>query len=485
MTRRPRAVFAHTATSLFMATMDNLVVTLALPRIREDLGGDLESVAWTVNAYLLTFGVALLTGALVGDRFGRRRVYLIGIALFTAASAAGALSDSTLALALARAAQGLGAALIVPLSLTLLVQTVSRTSRTMAIAGLSAVNGLAIAAGPFLGGLIVQLFDWHWIFWINVPIGVLLLALGPVLPRDGAAVRARLDWTGLVVLMVGLCGLTAGLVRSADHGWASVWTLAPLLLGLAVLAAWAWGQRNARTPLVPRRLIASRGFRGTNVVALLVTAAMFGVVFLMTQFLQSVMGYGPLEAGLRTLPWTVMPLLAAPVSGILADRVGTRAVLSIGVGLQVAALAWLALVIRPEVSYAALVPGLVLAGIGMGAFFAVVTTQTLAFGVRADEGVASGVANAVREIAVLLGIAVLAAVWGLGGGQLASAAAFSDGLRAALLTGTLLIAAAFVVSVRIPRPPVATPDLEPADIAHSPSPTGTAPTPGLRTPQET
>ena len=448
---RPLWTFMVTGIALFMVSLDSLVVTNALPSIRTDLGTGLEGLEWTVNAYTLTFAVSLLIGAALGDRYGRRRVLLAGLTVFTASSAVAALAPSIGVLVAARAVQGLGAAMVTPLTLTLLAGALPRERRGLAFGAWSAMSGLAVALGPVVGGAITQGVSWQWIFWINVPIGALLLPLAAAKLAESRGPAARLDLVGSALATAGLFGVVLGLVRGNGHGWTSPTVLTSLAAGAVLLVAFLAWERRTGTPALPLRMFASRGFSATNATALAMSFGMFGSVFLLAQFLQGVQGYSPLEAGLRTLPWTAMPVLAAPLAGAFSDRVGPHRLVVAGLLLQAAGLAWLAAVTTVDVAYPTLIPGFVLAGTGMGLFFAPVARLALGFVEPALEGAASGASNALRQLGTVLGIAVLSAVFSATGG-FASGQAFVNGLIPALWVGCAVIVGAALVGLLIPSP---------------------------------
>ncbi|WP_410810231.1 MFS transporter [Micromonospora sp. 067-2] len=465
MVRSARAgwTFLVTGIAVFMVAMDNLVVINALPVMRVDLGTGLEGLEWTVNAYTLTFAVFLLTGAALGDRFGRRRLFTVGLGIFTLASAAAALAPDIGWLIAARAAQGVGAAILTPLALTLLAAAVPVERRGAAFGIFGAMSGLGVALGPVIGGAVVEYFSWQWIFWINVPVGLLLLPLARTMAesRGGAG---RLDLAGVGLATGGLFGVVFGLIRGGGHGWGSPQVLGALIGGgLLVLAFVAW-QARAAHPMMPLTLYRSRGFSIANALGFVMAFGMFGAVFLGGQFMQTVQHYSPLEAGLRTLPWTAMPAVAAPLSGLLVDRLGARRVLVVALVLQSAGIAWLAAVSRTDVPYVQLIPPYVLAGLGMGLFFAPIARTTLGFAPRHLEGVASGTANALRQLGTVLGIAVLGAVFTAAGGY-ASGAEFVDGMRAAQTVGAIVLAAAALLAVFLPASPS-----RPAEVAESTMP---------------
>ncbi len=452
MTAKSRTVWtlAVTSAALFMASLDNLVVTTALPSIRDHLHASLQGLQWTVNAYTLTFAVLLLTGASLGERYGRRRMFVIGLALFTAGSAAAALAPGIGWLIAARAVQGVGAAIVVPLTLTLLSAAVPPQRRGMALGIWGAVGGLAIAIGPLVGGAVVEGASWQWIFWLNVPIGLALLPIARARLTESHGPATSLDLPGVVLASLGLLGIVYGVVSGNDHGWTSATVLAPIVIGALLVAGFIAWELRARQPMLPMHLFRSRGFTMTNVASLLMFFGMFGSIFLLAQFLQVVQGYSPLEAGLRTLPWTGMPVLIAPVAGALSDRIGGRPLLVTGLALQAIGLGWLAAVASPTVPYATLVPAFVVAGVGMSLFFAPVANVVLSSVRRDQEGIASGASNAIRELGGVFGIAVLGAVFSAHGSY-ASGSAFVAGLAPAVWVGAAAVAVAAGAALLLPR----------------------------------
>ena len=448
--RRTVWTLVVTSAALFMASLDNLVVTTALPSIREHLHASLEGLQWTVNAYTLTFAVLLLTGASLGDRYGRRRMFVAGLALFTAGSAAAALAPGIGWLIAARAGQGVGAAILVPLTLTLLSAAVSPERRGVALGIWGAVGGLAIAIGPLVGGAVVEGASWQWIFWLNVPIGLALLPVAWFRLTESRGPATRLDLPGVVLASLGLLGIVFGVMRGNDHGWTSPTVLLPMVAGGLLVAAFALWELRAPEPMLPLHLFRSRGFAMTNVASLLMFFGMFGSIFLLAQFLQVVQHYSPLQAGLRTLPWTAMPVLIAPISGALSDRIGGRPLLVTGLALQAIGLGWLAVVISPTVAYATLVPAFIVSGIGMSLFFAPVANVVLGSVRRDQEGIASGANNAIRELGGVFGIAVLGAVFSARGGY-TSGASFVAGLTPAVWVGAAAVAAAAAAALALPR----------------------------------
>ncbi|MEV6005544.1 MFS transporter [Streptomyces sp. NPDC051976] len=451
--RRPgSAAWALVITSVagFMAALDNLVVTTALPSIRKDLGGALSDLEWTVNAYTLTFAVLLMFGAALGDRFGRRKLFLTGLTIFTGASAAAALAPTITTLIAFRAVQGVGAAIMMPLTLTLLTAAVPAERRGMAFGIWGAVNGLAIASGPLIGGGLTEHISWQWIFWLNVPLGVALIPLARLRLNESTAPNARLDARGTVLISLGLFGIVYALVNATSKGWTSTPVLSGLIGGVILVAAFIRHGATAEHPMLPMRLFRSRGFSAINAASMLMFTGMFGSIFLLSQFLQNVVGYGPTEAGLRMLPWTGMPMIVAPIAGYLSDRIGGRPVVAAGLALQAIGLGWFALILSPDVSYLSQLPALIISGTGMALFVAPATNLVMSSVRSSEQGIASGANNALREVGGALGVAVLGSIFSAQGGY-ESATSFVDGLTPALWVGSAVLLAATVAALLIPR----------------------------------
>src|SRR3954471_5907222 len=449
MSRRARWTLAIVSIALFMTTLDNLVVSTALPSIRNSLGASIESLEWTVNAYTLSFCVLLLTGAALGDRFGRRRMFVIGIGAFTLSSAAAALAPTTTALVAARALQGAGAALVLPLTLTLLSQAVDESQRGLALGIWSGVSGLGVALGPLVGGAVVDVFSWEYIFWLNVPIGLALIPLAARRLDESYGPDHQLDLPGLALAGLGLLGIVYGIVRGQALGWTSPTILASLATGALLLAAFVRWELRAPAPMLPMRLFRSRAFTATNGVSLAMFFGAFGSIFLLAQFFQTAQGYSPLEAGLRTLPWTAMPIFVAPIAGILSDRIGSRPLMASGLALQSIAITWLAIVSEPTTAYSALIVPFVLAGTGMALVFAPAANAVLGSVRPSEAGKASGATNAIRELGGVLGVAVLASVF-TANGSYATPATFTAGVTAALPVGAAVLAVGAVIALFVP-----------------------------------
>jgi EmrB/QacA subfamily drug resistance transporter len=446
---RPRWTFAIVSVALFMVVLDNLVVTTALPSIRADLGATIQSLEWTVNAYTLSYAVLLLTGAALGDRFGRRRMFVLGLGLFTLSSAAAALAPSTEALIAARAVQGVGAAVVTPLTLTLLAEAFPPERRGLAIGAWSGISGLGVAIGPLVGGAVVDGISWQWIFWLNVPIGLALLPLAARRLSESHGPNRSLDLPGLALAGAGLLGVVYGIVRGSELGWTSTTVLASLIAGGALVAAFLLWERRAPEPMLPLRFFRSRAFTAVNGVSFAMYFGVFGSIFLLAQFFQVTQGYSPLEAGLRTLPWTGMPMLIAPVAGLLSDRIGSRPLMATGLALQAAAIGWLASVSTPTVPYGDLVIPFVMAGVGMSLVFAPAANAVLRAVRPREAGQASGATNAIREIGGVLGVSVLATVFS-STGSYASPQAYTDGMTSAIWVGAAVLAAGALMALLVP-----------------------------------
>jgi len=470
MTAKPKTgwTLAIVSVALFMTALDNLVVGIALPSIRAELGGSLESLEWTVNAYTLAFAVFLLTGAALGDRFGRKRMFVAGLALFTASSAAAAVVGSIEGLIAARALQGVGAAIVTPLTLTLLNEAVAPERRGAALGVWAGVSGLGVAMGPLVGGAVVEGISWHWIFWLNVPVGLALLPLAGRMLSESHGPNERLDLPGLVLGGTGLLGLTFGIVRANALGWTSATVLTSLGLGVVLLVAFlAWESRSPY-PMLPPRFFRARGFAATNGVSFAMFFGTFGSIFLLSQFFQAAQGLGPFEAGLRTLPWTAMPMFVAPLAGLLSDRIGSRPLMATCLALQSIAIAWLAAVSSPTTPYAELIAPFILAGTGMALVFAPSANAVLTSVRPQEAGQASGATNAIREVGGVMGVAVLAGIFSAHGGY-GDPQAFTDGVTAALPIAAAVLAAGAVIALLVPgkaRPArarrVAAPAVEPS-----------------------
>ncbi|MFW6721458.1 MFS transporter [Streptomyces sp. MAR4 CNY-716] len=434
----------------FLASLDVVVVSTALPTLQADLNASLSDLEWTVNGYNLAFACLMLTGAALGDRFGRRTMYVAGVVVFTLSSLACALADSSGTLIAARVVQGVGAAVVLPLTLTLISDAFPREKRGMAIGVWGGITGLGVAAGPVLGGLIIEGMSWQWIFWINLPVGVVVTVLTLALLKDSRGGRPQLDLIGLVLVAASLLALVWAPVRAPAAGWDSGEVIGALALGTVLMAVFIAWQRRTRYPMLPLEYFGRRGFSTANGVILFVFFSLIGSLFMIAQMFQVGLGHDPLDAGLRILVWTAMPMLVAPAAGALSDRIGNKPFMVAGPLLQAAGLLWLALVAEPDVSYASLVAPLVVAGIGIGMVFPTVANAVVAAVPVHDSGVAAGTNNTLREAGGVFGVAVLSAVFAAHGGY-GSRADFMDGFRAAEIVAATVVAAGALFGVLAPN----------------------------------
>jgi EmrB/QacA subfamily drug resistance transporter len=461
-TSRNRAwTLAIVSIGLFMVVLDNLVVSVALPSIHRELGASIQALEWTVNAYVLAYAVLLLTGSALGDRFGRKRMFMAGIALFTASSAAAALAPTIGLLVAARAAQGVGAAIATPLTLTLLADAFPPAQRGLALGVWSGVSGIAVALGPLVGGAVVQLSSWHWIFWINVPIGMALVPLAASRLQESYGSAKHLDLTGLALGSTGLFGIVYGLVRSQSVGWTSLEVVVALAAGVTLVLAFIRWELRTSEPMLPMSFFANRAFAVTNAVSLAMYFGMFGSIFFLSQFLQNVLHNSPLQAGVKLLVWTGATMVVSPLAGFFSERYGSRLFMVAGLGLQAVALAWLASLASVDQSYVSMIAPFILAGAGMALVFAPSANAVLS-SVRTDQaGQASGATNAIRELGGVLGVSVLATVFTAHGSYL-SPQAYVDGLVPAMWVGAAVLAAGALIAAVLPFSTRAAPEQQAA-----------------------
>lgn len=448
-TSNRRWLLGLTSIASFMVALDLLIVSTALPTIRLDLQASITQVQWTVTAYGLSFAGFLMTGAALGDRFGRRRVFMIGLAVFAMASAGCALSANVEWLIASRAVQGVGAALVMPLSVVLLSSGFPKSSRGRALGIFEGLTGLATIAGPPVGGIIAQMVGWEAIFWVNVPIAVLLLILVPQRITESYGSDSALDLLGLVLVTAGSVGLVWALVRGNEAGWVSAQVLAGAMAGTALLVGFVVWQSRAAAPMLPLSLFGSRGFSAGTVTSLALFAALYGSVFFLAQFLQVGLGYSPLEAGLRLLPWTATLFVIAPLAGVVADRLGDRPVLVAGLILNAAGLAWIALIATTDLAYASLVVPLVVTGIGASMAIPVVQNAVLGGVSETAIGKAAGANSMTQELGGAFGVALLVAIF-TATGTYDSAASFVRGFGATMSVCAALVAVAVPSALAIP-----------------------------------
>jgi EmrB/QacA subfamily drug resistance transporter len=422
---------ALTSLGSFMVALDGLVVTTALTRIRADLGASLAELEWTINAYALSFAVLLMAGAAIGDRIGRRRMFVAGLAVFATASAACALAPTMGWLIAARAVQGAGAALVMPLAMALLSAAFGPAERARALGIFTGVTGLAVLGGPVVGGAIAQGLAWEWIFWLNVPIGAIAIVLVRRRVEESVGARTAVDVGGVALVTGAALGVVWGLVRGNSAGWGSAEVLASLCAGALLTAAFVAWELRAREPMLPMRFFRSHAFTSGNAAGFFLYGSLYGSVFFVAQFLQIGQGYGPFSTGLRMLPWTGTLFLVAPIAGARINRIGERPFLAGGLLLQAIGMAWIALVAAPGVAYAELVAPMVIAGAGVSMAMPAAQSSVLRSVGRDEVGKAAGIFNMLRFLGGSFAIAVVAAVFA-GAGGYASAQAFSDGFAAAI-----------------------------------------------------
>ncbi|HZE31309.1 MAG TPA: MFS transporter [Actinoallomurus sp.] len=431
---------------VFLTSLDIVVVATALPVVRTHLHASLADLEWTINAYNLVLACLLMTGAALGDRFGRRRMYVTGLVVFSLASAAAALSSTAGELIVARVVQGVGAAAVMPLTLTLIIDAFPAGRRGAAIGIWGGVTGLGVAAGPVVGGAITEGLSWQWIFWVNVPIGLAVALLSALRLRESRGARSQLDVVGLVLVGAGVFALTWAPVRAPAAGWGSAEVLGALTAGVVLVAAFlAWERRTAH-PMLPIGYFARRGFAAANAVAFGQQISLIGSLFMISQLLQIGMGYSPFGAGLRILVWNGTLMLVAPLAGALADRFGNRWIMAAGVALQAAGLGWLAEIVRPGIGYGRLVLPLVVAGVGISMVFPTVANMVTGSVPFEDAGVAAGTNSALRELGSVFGVAIIALVFA-GNGGYASPENFIDGFRPAMVVAAAIALLAVVPAV--------------------------------------
>ncbi len=447
---RPAVSLLLTSVAFFMVALDALVVVTALPAIHEQLGGSMATLEWAVNAYGLTFAAGIITASALGDRLGRRRVYVMGLVLFSIASAACALAPTAGTLIAARAVQGVGAAIVTPLSLTILTGAFPAAKRGAVVGIWGGIAGLAVAGGPLVGGGVVQGLSWHWIFWVNVPIGAAAaLASARLLPETRGPAR-RLDLPALPLIAGAALAISWALVRAGGSGWGDGYVIAMLAGGAALLGGFIARERRAAEPMVPLRLFRSRPFTAANATAFLQSGAIFSAAFLTTQYFQLGLGYGPLATGMRLLPWTATPMVIAPLAGAAADRIGTRPLLTIGLALQAGGLAWFAAVAGVNGGYGRFVLPLIIAGVGISMSIPAVASAALGAVSPAEMGTASGVNNTMQRFGGAFAVAVVTAVF-TAHGSLGSPAAVVAGYRPALAVSAVLSLAGAATAVAIGR----------------------------------
>ena len=445
-------VLGLTSTAYFMVVLDSVVVITALPRIQRDLHVGLDSLQWTLTAYNIAFAAGIITAAAIGDRFGRRRIFNLGLALFTVASAVCALAPNAPDLIVARTVQGLAGAIVLPLSLTILTTAFPAERRGMIIGIYGGLAGLAVALGPIIGGAVTQGLDWHWIFWINVPIGAVALPLAMRLLPDSRGARERLDLVGATLVTGAVVAVVWALVRVDQAGWTSAEIVSCLVAGVLLLIAFVAWERRSREPMVPLRLFRSRTFAVGNVTTFLMTGAIFAAGFLVTQEFQLARGYSPVAAGVRLLPFFATPMVISPIAGAVSDRIGRRPVMVTGLFLQTAGFAWVAVRGSLSTSWVELDVALLIAGVGVSMALPTVPTAVLSTVAPDELGKASGINYMMQRFGAVFAIAVASAVF-TADGHLGTPASVTEGFRPALgaCAGFALLAALSALAVSPPR----------------------------------
>jgi EmrB/QacA subfamily drug resistance transporter len=424
--------------AVFMLLLDVTIVNVALPEIQNQLGSSFEDLQWVVDAYALALAAILLASGSLGDLLGRRSVFVIGLVIFSGASLLCGLSGSPAMLNIARAVQGAGGAMMFANSLALIAQEFPAHERGTAFGIWGATTGFAVAVGPLAGGALTDAFGWEWIFLVNVPIGLITLALTLMRVHDSERdPTARIDWAGLVAFSAGLFCLVFALIRGNDDGWGSAKIVALLVAGALLLAAFVAIERRSEQPILDLRLFRVPTFTGAQIVAFSIHASMFSMFLYITLYMQNVLGYTPLEAGLRFLPISLLSFLVAPIAGKLAERYPVRLFLTAGL-----ALIGLGLIemhgVKPSDDWTTLLPGFILAGIGIGFVNPPLATAAIGVVEPRRSGAASGINSTARQVGTAVGIAGLGAILqsklshGLGAGSLggpAAAGAYIDALN--------------------------------------------------------
>lgn len=472
LTAAQRWVLALVSVASLMVVLDMLVVTTALNTIRVDLGASIEELEWTINAFTLSFAVLLLVAAALGDRFGRKRMFLLGLALFVLASVACAVATNGGLLVAGRAVQGAASAMIMPHAMALLSIAVPPQQRAKALGVFSSVTGLGTLGGPILGGAITQGLNWQWIFWLNVPIGLILLPLAANRLQESTGAARNLDFGGLVLVTGGGLGLVWGLVRGNSAGWSSLEVTGALIAGALLMIGFVLWELRAAEPMVPMGFFKVPAFSSGNATGFLLYGSLFGAAFMLAQFLQVTLRYGPLDAGLRMAPWTATVFIVSFLAGKVVNRVGERRLIAGGLILQAAGLAWIALIAGPALHYPAMIAPLLLAGCGISLAMPAAQNAVIGAVPPPSIGVAAGVFNTSRQLGGTFGIAILAAVFA-GSGSYASPHAFSDGFVPAMGMAAGLSTAAALAGLRTPgrrsaEPPVPDPRVGSAEMSAGP-----------------
>jgi EmrB/QacA subfamily drug resistance transporter len=443
---------AAVAFGLFMIMLDNTVVNVALPSIQRDLRADLSELEWIVTGYALTFAALMLIGGKLADAYGRRRAFVGGIVVFTGASLWCGLAGSSHELIAGRVLQGVGAALMNPATLSIIAATFPPRERGAAIGIWAGVSALALAIGPLVGGLITEHLDWSWIFFVNVPIGILGIAASYVfIDESRDETHERLDLPGLATSGIGLFALTFALIEANTYGWGSTRIMGAFAVAVAALVGFFLLERHQRAPMLPLELFRSGTYTGANLVVLLVALAMFGVFFFVSLYMQNVLGYSPVQAGAAFLPMTILIILVAPVAGRASDRIGSRGLMTAGLLLVAVHLAYFSR-LGQSASYWDLFPALLVGGVGMS----LTMTPSAAAATRSvpvdKAGVGAAVLNAARQTGGSIGIALMGAIMAHEAGGVRTPEAFMAGFEPALLVSAGIAVVGAAVAYLLVRP---------------------------------
>jgi EmrB/QacA subfamily drug resistance transporter len=435
-----RWILAVTVLGSGLAFFEATVISIALPSIGDDLGVGLGGLQWVLNGYLLTLASLILLGGSLGDRFGRRLIFNIGIAWFTAASVLSAFAPNVGLLIAARLLQGVGGALMTPGSLAIIESTFHPDDRARAIGAWAGLSGVAAALGPLLGGFLIEEVSWRAIFLVNLPLGALVLAMSArhVPETSNPTVRGGLDYRGSILVTLGLGGLTYALIQAPEQGLGTPGVLAAALVGVAALLAFGLAEHRSRNPMMPLEIFRSRQFTSANLITFLVYAALGGVFFLLVVFLQVVLGYSPIAAGAASLPVTGLLLLLSPRAGALAERIGPRVPLTLGPAAMGVGMLLMSRIDGDDSYLSTVLPAVVVFGAGLALTVAPVTATVLAAADPRHSGVASAVNNAVARVAGLASVTLFPLVAGLSGAELLEAGPMQDGFRIAMIFGAAL-----------------------------------------------
>jgi EmrB/QacA subfamily drug resistance transporter len=432
--------------------LDNTVVNVALPSIQRDLGADLSELEWIVTGYALTFASLMLVGGKMADAYGRRRIFVLGIIVFTTASLFCGLASSSEVLIAARVLQGAGAALMNPATLSIIAATFPPRERGTAIGIWAGTAALALAIGPLVGGLITEHLEWSWIFFVNVPVGALAIAASYLfIDESRDETHASLDIPGLATSAVGLFALTYGLIEANTYGWTSARIVGAFALAAIALTSFVVIERRRRQPMLPLDLFRSGTYVGANLVVLLVALAMFGIFFFVSLYMQNILGYSPVETGAAFLPLTILIILVAPIAGKTSDRIGSRGLMTAGMILIAVQLVMLSR-LTVDATFWNLLPAFIIGGVGMS----LTMTPSAAAATRSvpvdKSGVGSAVLNSARQVGGTMGVAIMGAIVAAKAGGERTPEAFMRGFETALLVAAAIAVLGAVVAYVLVRP---------------------------------